>query len=139
MPHCTLFSQTVRAKVNKRFSSSVHSSGELMAKHGTRRIERFISVHWPAGVLLGLSAYVGARYGLGAQSSVHIVIAWMSLSACWFAAFVYCLGYRRRMRRLVVRDELNELRGIHWRDFETQVAQAFRFRGYAVEHAGQAD
>ncbi|RDS80347.1 restriction endonuclease [Dyella psychrodurans] len=110
-----------------------------MAKHGTRRIERFMSVHWPAGILLGMSAYFGVHDGVGAQSSVHIVIAWLLIAACWFGAFMSCLGYRRRMRRLVVRDEVNELRGIHWRDFERQVAQAFRYRGYVVEHAGHAD
>jgi restriction system protein len=140
MPQCTLISPTVRAKVNPRSVSSVHSSGELlMAKYGTRGIERFVSVHWPAGILLGVSAYCCARYDLGPQSSVHQVIGWMLMAACWFGAFMWCLGYRRRMRKLVVRDELNELRGMHWREFEVQVAQAFRYRGYAVERAGHAD
>jgi restriction system protein len=139
MPHCTLFSLIVRAKVIQRFRSSVHSSGELMAKHGTRRIERFISVHWPAGMLLGLSAYFLVRYGLDTQNSAQMVIAWLALAACWFGAFMSCLGYRKRARRLIVREELDTLRGMHWREFERHIAQAFRFRGYAVEHAGHAE
>jgi restriction system protein len=110
-----------------------------MAKHGTHRIERFISVHWPAGILLGLSAYFGVHYGMGVQSAVHAILVWLVLSLFWGAALVSCLGYRKRMRRLVVRDELDELRDIHWRAFENQVAQAFRYRGYTVEHAGHAD
>jgi restriction system protein len=110
-----------------------------MAKHGTHRIERFVSVHWPAGILLGASACVGVRYGIGEHSAVQLTIVWLLMSACWFSAFLCCLGYRKRARRLVIRDELDELRAMHWRDFQGQLAQAFRHRGYAVKHAGDAD
>ena len=110
-----------------------------MAKHGTHRIERFVSVHWSAGMLLGISAYVGVRYGVGTQSGLHILFAWLTLGACWGAALISCLGYRKRARRIVVRDALDGLRDMHWRAFENQVAQAFRYRGYTVEHAGQTD
>jgi restriction system protein len=110
-----------------------------MAKHGTHRIERFISVHWLAGILLGLSAYFGVHYGMGLQSGVHILMAGLLLPACWGGALICCLGYRKRMRRMAVADELDELRQMHWRAFENQVAQALRYRGYIVEHAGQAD
>ena len=139
MPRCTLISRIVRAKVDSRFVSSVHSSGELMAKHRTHRIERLVRVHWPAGILLGLSAYLGLEYGLGAHSAVYMVLLWMALIACWGFAFACCVGYRKRMRRLIARDELNELSEMHWRTFEERVAQAFRFRGYAVAHAERAD
>lgn len=110
-----------------------------MAKHGTQRIERWVSVHWPAGILLGASACVGVRYGMGEHSAVQLTIVGLLISACWFAAFLCCLGYRQRTRRLVLRDELDELRTMHWREFENRIAQAFRYRGYAVEHAGHAD
>lgn len=139
MPRCTLISRIVRAKVDLRFVSSVHSSGELMAKHGTHRIERLVRVHWPAGILLGLSVYLGLHYGLGTHSAVYMVLLWMVLIACWGCAFACCLGYRKRMRRLLVRDELAELCRLHWRAFEERVAQAFRFRGYVVERIGRAD
>jgi len=104
-----------------------------MAKHGTHRIEHLLLVHWPAGTLLGVSAWVGIRYGTGEQSAVHMTIVWMLLIACWCCALLCCMGYRRRMHRLVVRDQLVELRQMHWRAFEGRVAQAFRYRGYAVE------
>lgn len=110
-----------------------------MAKHGTHGIERFVSVHWPAGILLGASAYVGVRYGMGTQSGVQMLLTWLTLGACWGGALISCLGYRQRARRMVIRDELNGLRDMHWRTFENQVAQAFRYRGYTVEHAGHAD
>jgi restriction system protein len=110
-----------------------------MAKHGTHRIERLVSVHWAAGILLGASAYVGVRYGLGEHSAVQLTIVRLLVSACWFGAFLCCLGYRKRARHLVIRDELDELRTVHWREFENRIAQAFRHRGYAVEHAGHSD
>lgn len=125
--------------VDSRFESSVHSSGELMAKHGTHRIERFVRVHWPAGLLFGLSIYLGLHHGLGKHSAVYMVLLWMALIACWGCAFACCVGYRKRMRRLIMRDELGELCRLHWRAFEERVAQAFRFRGYAVERASGTD
>lgn len=110
-----------------------------MAKHGTHRIEHLVRVHWPAGVLFGLGIYLGLHYGLGTHSAVYRVLLWMALIACWGCAFACCVGYRRRMRRLLVRDELAELCKLHWRAFEERVAQAFRFRGYAVQRPGLAD
>jgi restriction system protein len=103
-----------------------------MAKHGTH-IEHLVLVHWPAGSLFGLSAWVGVRYGSGAQTAAHMTIVWLLLIACWFCAALCCVGYRRRMHRLIVRDQLAELCRLHWRPFEVRVAQAFRYRGYAVE------
>ena len=110
-----------------------------MAKHGTHRIERFVLVHWPAGIVLGASAYLGVCYGRGAHSAVYMVLLWMALIACVGFAAATCVGHRQRMHRLVIRDELAQLRHMHWRTFEGRVAQAFRFRGYAVEHATQLD
>jgi restriction system protein len=121
--------------VDPRFGSSVHSSGELMGKHRTHRLGRFAQVHWPAGFLLGLSAYVGVHYGRGAHDASYQTLLWMALIACWAAAFATCLGARQRMHRLQVRERLGALCHMHWRAFEERVAQAFRFRGYAVESA----
>jgi restriction system protein len=106
-----------------------------MAKHGTSRIEQLVLVHWPAGSLLGMSAYVGGRYGTGTQTAVHMTIVWLLLIACWVLAALCCVGYRQRMHRLLVRDQLAELCRMHWRTFEDRIAQAFRYRGYAVEQA----
>lgn len=106
-----------------------------MAKHGTSRIERIVSVHWPAGILLGLSACVGVRYGRGAHSDVYMLMVWLALIGCWSCALACSVGYRQRWHRLMVRDQLAELCRMHWRSFEHKVAQAFRYRGYAVEHA----
>jgi restriction system protein len=110
-----------------------------MAKHRTHRTERFVLVHWPTGAWLGLSAYVGLRYGLGRHDAVYLVLLWTALIICWGGALAACLGYRRRLRRLRVRDELAELCTLHWRVFEERVAHAFRFRGYAVERTRQVD
>lgn len=110
-----------------------------MAKHRTHRLERYVRVHWAAGALLGLSAYLGVHYARGTYSANVMVLVWMALIACWGCAIAACLGYRKRMHRLVVRDQLTDLCTLHWRAFEERVAQAFLFRGYAVEHAAQAD
>jgi restriction system protein len=104
-----------------------------MAKHGTHRIEHLALVHWPAGLSLGLSAYIGVRYGSGTHTPAHMTIVWLALIACWVGALFCCVGYRQRMHRLIVRDQLGELCQMHWRVFENRVAQAFRYRGYAVE------
>ena len=110
-----------------------------MAKQRTHGVERFIRVHWPAGALLGVSVYLDVHYGSGRHSASYMTFLWMALLACWFTAFATCLGYRKRMHRLIVRDQLADLCQMHWRVFEERVAQAFRFRGYAVERAGRAD
>ncbi|GLQ96229.1 restriction endonuclease [Dyella mobilis] len=104
-----------------------------MAKHGTHRIEQLILVHWPAGTLFGLSAYIGIRYGSGAHTAVHATITWLVLFACWTCALLCCMGHRQRMHRLIIRDQLTALYHLGWRTFEDKVAQAFRYRGYAVE------
>jgi restriction system protein len=104
-----------------------------MAKHGTHRIEQLILVHWPAGTLFSLSAYIGIRYGSGAQTAVHATITWLVLLACWTCALLCCMGHRQRMHRLIIRDQLAGLCQLRWRTFEDKVAQAFRYRGYAVE------
>jgi restriction system protein len=104
-----------------------------MAKHETHRIEQLVLVHWPAGSLFGLSGWIAMRYGSGAQTAVHMTIVWLVLIACWVCALLCCMGHRQRMRRLVVRDQLKELCQMHWRAFENHIAQAFRYRGYAVE------
>ncbi|MFK2900800.1 restriction endonuclease [Dyella jejuensis] len=110
-----------------------------MAKHGTHRIGHLAAVHWPAGILLGLSAYLGVHYGRGRHSDVYMLLLWLALIACWACAFASCLDYRKRMHRLLVQDGLARLCRMHWRTFENQVAQAFRYRGFAVERAGPAD
>ncbi|GLQ90182.1 restriction endonuclease [Dyella flagellata] len=110
-----------------------------MAKHGTHRIERYVLVHWPAGILLGLSACLGVHYGRGVHGASYLTLLWMALIACWLLAFATCLGYRKRVHRLIVRDQLAELCRMHWQAFEERVAQAFRFRGYTVERVGHAD
>lgn len=104
-----------------------------MAKHGTHPIQHLVSVHWPAGSLIGASAYVGMRYGSGTQTAVHMTIVWLVVIACWVCALLCCMGYRQRMQRRVTRDQLAELCQMHWRTFENRIAQSFRYRGYAVE------
>jgi restriction system protein len=108
-----------------------------MAKHGTHRTKQLALVHWPAGTLLGVSGWIGVRYGAGTQTPVHMTIVWLVLIACWVCALLCCMGYRQRMHRLIVRDQVMELCQMHWRAFENRVAQAFRFRGYAVEQTTQ--
>jgi restriction system protein len=110
-----------------------------MAKHGTHRIEHFVAVHWSAGLLLGVSGYIAIHFGRGVHSAVYTLLVWVALIACWGCALIASLGCRQRMRRLRVRDALGDLCTMHWRLFEDRVAQAFRFRGYAVECASQAD
>jgi restriction system protein len=110
-----------------------------MAKHRTHRIERFVWVHWPAGTMFGLSAYLGLHYGRGQHSAVYMVLLWTALIVCWGCGFAACVGYRKRLHRLAVRDELIDLGVLHWRTFEERVAHAFRFRGYEVERAQQDD
>jgi restriction system protein len=110
-----------------------------MAKRRTHRIERLVRVHWPAGILFGASVWMAVYYGRGTHTAVYMTLLWMALIAGLGCSCAACVGYRKRMRRLVVRDDLAELCALHWRAFEGRVAQAFRFRGYTVAHAGPAD
>jgi restriction system protein len=125
-----------------------------MAKRKASGIRHILWMHWPVGILLGVVAYAGTRYGIGGYvaasahtphaltgrpSDTYALLAWLLLGACWFGALLSCIGLRQRMHRLEVRNRLDELCDLAWPEFKALVTEAFRRRGYAVEETVEDD
>ncbi|PKV10610.1 restriction endonuclease [Xanthomonas prunicola] len=114
--------------------------------------EALAALPWPLGLVAGIVAYLGVRYGIGwwfshqggmlsqgfAQQSngVFAPLAWMLLGVCWLAALCSYLGTRSRRRFLETRTTLESLAAGGWRQFELLVGEAFRRQGYSVEETG---
>lgn len=117
-----------------------------------RGFEALATLPWPVGVVAGIVAYLGVRYGIGwwfshhggmlsqgiAQQSTAMFapLAWMLLGVCWLAALFSYLGTRSRRRFLETRTSLESLAAGGWRQFELSVGEAFRSQGYSVEETG---
>lgn len=124
-----------------------------MARRKQSGLDVIASMPWPVGVVIGLVAYFGIRYGIGAYFSAAggpllegvgrqlsttalSPLAWSALAVCWIAAAVSYLKSRRRKRLLDTRTGLDSIRAISWREFEMLVGESFRRRGYTVEETG---
>ncbi|TXD45185.1 restriction endonuclease [Xanthomonas campestris] len=114
--------------------------------------EALATLPWPVGVVAGIVAYLGVRYGIGwwfshhggmlsqgiAQQSTAMFgpLAWMLLGICWLAGLFSYLGARSRRRFLETRTSLESLAAGGWRQFEQLVGEASRRQGYSVEETG---
>ncbi|MGH8817688.1 MAG: restriction endonuclease, partial [Achromobacter pestifer] len=124
-----------------------------MARKKDSGLDLIASLPWPVGIVLGLSAFWGIRYGVGAYFSsaggpllsgvgkqmsggVLTPLAWLALAVCWIAAAASFVHSQHRKQLLNTRTGLDSLRDITWREFEMLVGEAFRRRGYAVEETG---
>ena len=104
------------------------------------------------GVVLGILAYLGIRYGIGHyvgaaggpllrgmsnQFGQSIApLAWMALAMCWVCAAASFLGSRKRRRLLDVQSDIDSIKAMPWREFEMLVGEAYRRQGYQVEETG---
>jgi restriction system protein len=107
---------------------------------------------WPVGLVLGIVAFFGIRYGIGAYlssaptgmfrqigpvlSKSLAPVAWFALIACWIAAGFSFVKTEHRKKLLETQTGLDTIAAMDWRDFERLVGEAFRRRGYAVEETG---
>lgn len=124
-----------------------------MAKRRESGIDVVASMPWLAGIVLGLLAFVGIRYGIGwcfASSTnpftaalgkagargAYAPIAWVLLFGCWLGSLLSFLKQRRRNQLLETRTGLDSIRAMSWQAFEVLVGEAFRRQGYAVEETG---
>ncbi|WP_426803609.1 restriction endonuclease [Xanthomonas campestris] len=114
--------------------------------------ETLATLPWPVGVVAGIVAYLGVRYGIGwwfshqggmlsqgiaqQSSGMFAPLAWTLLGVCWLAALLSYLGARSRRRFLETRISLESLAAGGWRQFELLVGEAFRRQGYSVEETG---
>jgi len=120
-------------------------------KHGG--FELIASAPWPAGVALGIVAYLGVRYGISwylsssgnqflaligkpANGGATTILAWTLLGIFWAAAFVSFIARRQRGHLLEVQTGLDSIRAMNWRQFEMLVGEAFRRQGYRIEETG---
>ncbi|WP_426789017.1 restriction endonuclease [Xanthomonas campestris] len=114
--------------------------------------EALATLPWPVGVVGGIVAYLGMRYGIGwwfshhggmlsqgiaqQSSGMFAPLAWTLLGVCWLTALFSYLGTRSRRRFLETRTSLESLAAGGWRQFELLVGEAFRRQGYSVEETG---
>ncbi|MGA9343157.1 MAG: restriction endonuclease [Rhodanobacteraceae bacterium] len=125
----------------------------MMARRKQGIIETFAFVPWPIGIIVGVTAWLGIRWGIGVWlsssggtigkafagyqgGSALAPLAWIALSLCWFGALLSFLGGVKRKRLLAAQTGLDSLRAMSWREFEMLVGEAFRQQGYAVEETG---
>ena len=124
-----------------------------MARRKQGGFELIASAPWPFGVVLGIIAFVGVRYGIGwylsssgnqflvplgkaVNGGATTIFAWMLLGICWVAAFASFIARRQRGRLLETQTGLDSLRAMNWRQFEMLVGEAFRRQGYRIEETG---
>ena len=124
-----------------------------MARRKQGGFELLASAPWPLGVVLGIVAFVGVRYGIGwylsssgnqflvplgkaVNGGVTTILAWTLLGICWVAAFASFIARRQRGRLLETQTGLDSLRAMNWRQFEMLVGEAFRRQGYRIEETG---
>ncbi|MGH8112258.1 MAG: restriction endonuclease [Rhodanobacteraceae bacterium] len=123
-----------------------------MARRKQGGFEIIASMPWPVGIVLGLVAYVGVRYGvtsyLAGSSNMFLsaigrtnagaaaMIAWVLLGICWVAALCSFIARRQRGRLLETQSGLESLGAMNWRQFEMLVGEAFRRQEYRIEETG---
>ncbi len=123
-----------------------------VGKRNESGLDIVAALPWPLGVILGIVAFLGIRYGIGAYlssapmgmfrqigtgfSKALTPLSWGGLIVCWVAAAVSFAKRQRRKKLLETRTGLESIRSIDWRDFERLVGEAFRRRGYSVEETG---
>ena len=124
-----------------------------MARRKESWFELIAAMPWPVGIVLGIVAYIGIRYGIGwyfdsrgnpilsgfakaADSGAFAPFAWMALGVCWFAALMSFLGRHKRKHLLETQTGLDSLRAMNWQEFEMLVGEAFRRQGYRIEETG---
>jgi restriction system protein len=124
-----------------------------MARKGDGVFENLTRSPWPVGLVFGVIAFAGIRYGIPAyfeHSASPILakvgpslgpaitpLAWIVLAASWLASLLSFIGARRRRRLLDVQRDLDSIAALGWKHFELLVAEAYRRRGYRVEETGQ--
>src|SRR6185312_11389818 len=124
-----------------------------MARRKQGGFELIASMPWPVGVVFGIIAFVGVRYGIGwylsssgnqflvplgkaVNGGATTILAWTLLGICWVAAFASFIARRQRSRLLETQTGLDSLRAMNWRQFEMLVGEAFRRQGYRIEETG---
>ena len=124
-----------------------------MARRKESGIEIVASMPWPVGVVLGLIAYIGIRYGIGwylsslnnpvmqamgkqLSAGAYAPFAWIVLAMFWIAALVSYFKSRHRKQLLETQTGLDSIRALSWREFEMLVGEAFHRQGYTVEETG---
>lgn len=124
-----------------------------MAKRNSSGFEVLAALPWPVGLVLGVLAFVGIRYGIpwyfsassnsvlsglghGMRGGGFASLAWFALGICWAAALLSALSKLRRARLLDEQTSLESIRAMSWREFEMLTGEAFRRQGYRVEETG---
>jgi restriction system protein len=125
-----------------------------MARRKQSGFDLIAAAPWPIGIVLGVLAYFGVRYGftlLGAFTGNRILagignfaqnnngyrmLAWIVLGLCWIGALGSFIRRKKRKRLLETQTGLDSLRAMSWRQFEMLVGEAFRRQGYRIEETG---
>lgn len=124
-----------------------------MARRKDSGLDLVAAMPWPAGVFVGILAFLAVRYGVGryfdryggpflqgfaaqANKGMFTPLAVMLMLACWMAAAVSYVRRKTRKRLLDTQTGLDSIAAMNWREFEMLVGEAFRRQGYSVEETG---
>ncbi|HET6906135.1 MAG TPA: restriction endonuclease [Rhodanobacteraceae bacterium] len=125
-----------------------------MARRKASGLDLIAAAPWPVGIVLGILAYFGVRYGFtllatftgnptlagignfARNSGGYTMLAWTALVLCWAAALASFIRRKMRKRLLETQTGLDSLRAMTWRQFEMLVGEAFRRQGYCTEETG---
>jgi restriction system protein len=125
-----------------------------MARRKESGFDLIAAAPWPVGIVFGILAYFGVRYGFALlaaftgnpilsrlaettqNSDSYKMLAWMALGLCWVAAMASFIGRQMRKRLLDAQTGVDSLRAMSWRQFEMLVGEAFRRQGYRIEETG---
>lgn len=111
------------------------------------------SLPWPAGVLIGLGAFMAIRFGIpwyfeqsgsgigkalgkGLAEGPVSLFSWLALALCWFGAGVSFVRQRQRRNLFDAQAKDLQLASLDWRQFERLVAEWFHRQGYQVSETG---
>lgn len=127
--------------------------GKRMARRKHSGLDVIAAMPWPAGVVLGVLAFVAVRYGIGwylatyggrllqgfavqASKGLFASLGVMVMLTCWAAAAVSFLRREKRKHLLDTQTSLESISAMSWQEFEMLVGEAFRRQGYSVEETG---
>lgn len=96
-------------------------------------MDLLVELPWWGALVLGL-IFLGVSGG-GSNGLVVLVFRLFAY-ACFLAAFVSAVKILSRKALFASANDIEAIRAMSWREFETLVGEAYRRRGYSVEETG---
>ena len=96
-------------------------------------LDLLIELPWWATLVLGL---IILGVSCGGNNAIVALVFRMFAFACFFASFLAAIKSLGRMVLFSSANDIEAIRAMSWRQFETLVGEAYRRQGYMVEETG---